>query len=128
MQLRRYQSNMSRPILRVIWNTINQMERERSSSITLGGGVIRIKEVDAVEVVGGVIQMVVEVVVVAAAEEEVTQMAATNIMTSLEIIIQGTIITTEDVEVEVVATTATMVQVVKLIMLQVMLGCNLDKL
>lgn len=104
---------MSRPILRVIWNTINQMERERSSSITLGGGVIRIKEVDAVEVVGGVIQMVVEVVVVAAAEEEVTQMAAINIMTSLEIIIQGTIITTEDVEVEVVATTATMVQVVK---------------
>jgi hypothetical protein len=126
MQQRQYLSNMSRPILRVIWNTINQMERERSISTTLGGGVIRIKEVDAVEVVGGVIQMVVEVVVVA--EEEVTLMAATNIMTSLEIIIQGTIITTEDVEEEVVATTATMVQVVKLIMLQVMLGCNLDKL
>jgi len=70
--------------------------------------------------------MVVEVVVVA--EEEVTQMVATNIMISLEIIIQGTIITTEDVEAEVVATTATMEQVVKLIMLQVMLGCNLDKL
>jgi hypothetical protein len=82
--------------------------------------------VDAVEVVGGVIQMVVEVVVVE--EEEVTLMAATNIMTSLEIIIQGTIITTEDVGEEVVDTTVTMVQVVKLIMLQVMLGCNLDKL
>ena len=125
MQLRQYRSNTSRPILRLIRNTINQMERERSSSITPGGGVIRIKEVDAV-VVGGVIQMVVEVVVVA--EEEVTQMVATNIMISLEIIIQGTIITTEDVEAEVVATTATMEQVVKLIMLQVMLGCNLDKL
>jgi hypothetical protein len=38
-------------------------------------------------------------------------------MISLKIIIQGTIITTEDVEAEVMATTATMVQVVMLIML-----------
>jgi glycerol-3-phosphate responsive antiterminator len=101
-------------------------ERERSNSINPGGEVIRIKEVDVVEVVGGVIQMVVEAVVVEEAEGS-QMVAATNTMTSLEIIIQGTI-TTEEEEAEAVATTTTMVLVVKLIMLQVMLGCNLDML
>lgn len=74
-----------------------------------------------------VIQMVVEVVVAAEAEEG-TKMAAVNFMTSLETIIQGTIITIEEeVAGVVVATvTATMVQVAKFIKLQVMLGCNLD--
>lgn len=125
MQLR-YQFNMKRPIHRWIWNTINQISRERSNSIT-PGGVIRTQEVVVVEeVVGGVIQMVVGVAVVA----EDTKMAVINTMTSLEIIIQGTIITIEEEGAEVVATrTATMVLVVKLIMLlQVMLGCNRDKL
>jgi hypothetical protein len=125
--LRLYQSNTSRTILRWIRNIINQMEeRERSNSISPGGEVIRIKEVDVVEVVGGVIQMVVEAVVVEEAEGS-QMVAATNTMTSLEIIIQGTI-TTEEEEAEAVATTTTMVLVVKLIMLQVMLGCNLDML
>jgi hypothetical protein len=127
MLVRLYQSNTSRTILRWIRNTINQMEeRERSNSISPGGEVIRIKEVDVVEVVGGVIQMVVEAVVVEEAEGS-QMVAATNTMTSLEIIIQGTI-TTEEEEAEAVATTTTMVLVVKLIMLQVMLGCNLDML
>jgi hypothetical protein len=127
MLVRLYQSNTSRTILRWIRNTINRMEeRERSNSISPGGEVIRIKEVDVVEVVGGVIQMVVEAVVVEEAEGS-QMVAATNTMTSLEIIIQGTI-TTEEEEAEAVATTTTMVLVVKLIMLQVMLGCNLDML
>jgi hypothetical protein len=127
MLVRLYQSNTSRTILRWIRNIINQMEeRERSNSISPGGEVIRIKEVDVVEVVGGVIQMVVEAVVVEEAEGS-QMVAATNTMTSLEIIIQGTI-TTEEEEAEAVATTTTMVLVVKLIMLQVMLGCNLDML
>jgi CHASE3 domain sensor protein len=127
MLVRLYQSNTSRTILRWIRNTINQMEeRERSNSISPGGEVIRIKEVDVVEAVGGVIQMVVEAVVVEEAEGS-QMVAATNTMTSLEIIIQGTI-TTEEEEAEAVATTTTMVLVVKLIMLQVMLGCNLDML
>ena len=74
------------------------------------------------EVVGGVIQMDVEVVAVA---EEATKMAAINTMTSLEIIIQGTTITIEEeVAGEVATLTVTMVQVVNSIMLQVMLGCN----
>lgn len=79
-----------------------------------------------VEVVAGVTQMVVEVEVVA---EEATKTGAINTTISLEIIIQGTtIITTEEGAAEVVAITTTMVQAVKLIMSQVMWGCNHDKL
>lgn len=80
------------------------------------------------EVVGEeVIQMVVEVVVAAEAEED-TKMAAVNTMSSLETIIQGTIITIEEeaAGVVVATVTATMVQVAKFIKLQVTLGCNLD--
>ena len=78
------------------------------------------------EVVAGVTQMVVEVEVVA---EEATKTGAINTTISLEIIIQGTtIITTEEGASEVVAITTTMVQAVKLIMSQVMWGCNHDKL
>lgn len=89
---------------------------------------MRTKEVVVVEVVGGVIQMVVEVVV--AVEAEVgTKMAAVNTMSSLETIIQGTTITIEEEEAEVVAAatvTTIMVQAVKFIQLQVMLGFSLD--
>jgi len=77
------------------------------------------------EVVAGVIQMGVEVEVVVA-EEEATKTGAIHTTTSLEIIIQGTTITTEEEEAEVVGITTIMVQVVKLIMLQVTLGYNHD--
>lgn len=80
------------------------------------------------EVVAGVvaIQMGVEVEVVVA--EEATKTGAIHTTTSLEIIIQGTTITTEEEEAEVVDITTTMVRVVKLIMWQVTWGCINDEL
>ena len=70
----------------------------------------------------GVMPMVVEVGAVAG-EADPIRMVATNIMSSLEIIIPGTIITIEEgVAGEVGSLTAIMVQLFKVAMPQPMLG------
>lgn len=123
MQMKWCQFNMNRPTHKRMQSRMNEIWRQRSSS-HIPGGVIRTIEAVVVEVDAGVIQMGVEVEVVVA--EEATKTGAIHTTTSLEIIIQGTTITTEEEEAEVVAITATMVRGVKLIMWQVTWGCIHD--
>ena len=95
---------------------------------TFPEGTIRTKEVFVVVgVAAEVIPMAVEVGGAVSGEVDPIRMVATNIMSSLEIIIKGTIITIEAGVAGVVGSLiTTLVQQFKVVMPQLMLGCVHD--